>query len=280
MIRTYTCSGHKYHQIFSLHTGNEAVFLHERPSFMEGWSPKLDRSFLTLPWAQPAPCTWEGSAPHRRGHQIFGSDILTSHLQFAKGMVTCEVLGGEEPLPQGGTHTPLAHPGYPLAPPVSRITSSSHHQSNTSPACAPCLHDSDSFTPLHFNYLSLVWDNINSAVISSGLTVGFWGKNSITYTTFLFCHLDGTPKTSILLDFMHGLATTMHTSPLCCITAQRLGCTVKEEDEASQHLISTTLPASDPVNCSIDLSSFEDFTNSDLKFHFLFLTGMIEENKK
>lgn len=38
------------------------------------------------------------------------------------------------------------------------------------------LHNSDLFTALCFNYLSLIWDNINSAIISSWHTVDFWEK--------------------------------------------------------------------------------------------------------
>lgn len=70
---------------------------------------------------------------------------------------------------------------------------------------------------------------------------------------------------------------------LCCIIAQRLGYTVKEEDEVLKLWASNIRHNACircPVNCSIYTSSFEDFANFDLKFRFLFLTGMIEENKK
>lgn len=100
----------------------------------QGWSPELS-------WLPPG-----HSQLHALGNVQHHTDMATkflavrSHLQFAKGMVTWKFVGGEEPH-SGGTHSPLAQPGYPLAHPVRRITSTSHHQSN-SPVCAPCLQPS------------------------------------------------------------------------------------------------------------------------------------------
>lgn len=89
---------------FSLYTGYETVFVHEKLSFMESWSPKLGRGFLTLTWTQPVPCTWESSAPCGCGQHVFGRDISFAVCQRL-GDLVCEFLGGEDHTL--GVHTQL-----------------------------------------------------------------------------------------------------------------------------------------------------------------------------
>lgn len=98
--------------------------------------------------------------------------LVISHLQFTEGgNLVCEFLGSKEPhsggtlarlWPTTGTPSPFL-PVRSQARPIIRVTTALY--------LLPHLHDGDLFTPPCFNYLSLIWDNINSAILSSWLTV-------------------------------------------------------------------------------------------------------------
>lgn len=194
------------------------------------------RSYTAVSWLSPRHRHLALGEVQRRADVATKYLLVISHLQFTEGgNLVCEFLGSKEPhsggtlarlWPTTGTPSPFL-PVRSQARPIIRVTTALY--------LLPHLHDGDLFTPPCFNYLSLIWDNINSAILSSWLTVDlrkksstytFWGLPSKRWDWEVSCTKDH-------LDFISGLVWlppyTHHL--LCCITAWRLGFIVKEGDE-------------------------------------------------